>query len=210
MHICVITFGPEYNGGMFLYHNAELGANRFEECIKSLISRANEKVKITATYKRIRGKQCTSINICSELSNIESNYDKIIIYYSGHGNHVNGKEFWQTSCGNVDQIKMAQLINNMKPPVIVFSDCCSSEHNVNEKVISHPYVSFGATLDYQDAMMMYDGGLFTSVLIDILNKVEFDIKISKLFELISNQDITVETFSVRFSSHEIFESAFIC
>lgn len=211
MNICVITFAPEYNGSMYLYHNAELGANNFELCIKRYVNKIKDQ-NINVDYKKVHGSQCNSKTICDHLSSIDPKYDKIIVYYSGHGDHRAGKEFWQTSSGNVDQVRIAELLNKIKPPAIIFSDCCSAEHNVNEKVINHPYVSFGATQDYQDAMMMYGGGLFTSTLIEILDSLDesnLGITLFDIFNLLMMKKVTVQTFSFKFSSQELAHSRLI-
>lgn len=207
MNICIITFGPEYNNRLYLSHNAEMGADLFETSLINLIKRKCN--TINYTVKKLRGMSCTSVNICNMFKSIENHYDKVFIYYSGHGDHSAGIEFWQTASGNVDQIKIASLINEIKPPVIIFSDCCSSEHNVNRKVINHSYVSFGATHDNEDAMMMYGGALFTQELIDILNKCDPNIKINELFDELLNRKIEVETFSIAYSDDGIFKHELI-
>lgn len=207
MNICVITFAPEYSGSMHLYHNAELGAQNFMSCIKNYISRI--KVEHNVDYVNIHGPECNAKTICQHLSDIDPKYDKLIVYYSGHGDQRCGREFWQTSSGNVDQIKIAEILNSIKPPVIIFSDCCDSCHNVNQQVIHHPYVSFGATKELQDAMMMYGGGLFTSTLIDILDSINHQITLFDIFNMLVKMEISVQTFSFRYSSDELANSNFI-
>lgn len=205
MNICIVTFGPEYNSSMNLHHNAELGADRFEQAFVKFLNKGSHNI----TTKKIRGIKCNASNICNMLENIEQIYHKIIIYYTGHGDHTLSKEFWKTPCGNVDQIRVANLINQMKATVIIFSDCCSSEHNVNEKAIHHPYISFGATMDYQDAIMQYGGGVFTQTIIDLLEICDINITSFDFFEELIKCNIDVETFSVRYSSLELFNSKLI-
>lgn len=207
MNICVITFAPEYSGSMHLYHNAELGAKNFMACIQKYLSRI--KLEINVEYKNIHGPECNARTICQHLSNVDPKYDKLIVYYSGHGDQRCGKEFWQTASGNVDQIRMAEILNGIKPPVILFSDCCDSCHNVNQQVIHHPYVSFGATKEMQDAMMMYGGGLFTSTLIDILNGIDHQITLFDIFNRLLKVGVEIQTFSFRYSSEDLANSYFI-
>lgn len=207
MNICVITFAPEYSGSMHLYHNAELGAQNFMKCIQKYLTRIN--LQINVEYKNVHGSECNSKTICQHLSEVDPKYDKLIVYYSGHGDQRCGREFWQTSSGNVDQIRMAEILNSIKPPVIIFSDCCDSCHNVNQQVIHHPYVSFGATKELQDAMMMYGGGLFTSTLIDILDSIDHQITLFDMFNRLMKAGVQIQTFSFRYSSKDLANSYFI-
>lgn len=202
--ITVLTIGPEYNGSMYLYHNAEKSADLFETVISS---------KFPCNLIRLRGSSSTSENIIktisllSKLTNEEC--QRIIIYYSGHGNNVGSKEYWQTSSGIVDQIKISELVNNMKPLVIVISDSCSSEHMVSAKFIKHPYISLGATSHYQDAMMTGDGGLFTLELTRIIKEFSGNFSFHDLIGRIIDDKIEIETFSVSYSSESLLEEMFI-
>lgn len=193
---------------MYLCHNAEMGADLFEATILKMADKHDPKININVV--KLRGKACNQTNICKILQDASYlNVDKIIIYYSGHGDHCNGKEFWQTSSGNVDQIRIAELINHMKPPVIIFSDSCSSEHLVNQNVINHPYISFGATLDQEDAMMQYGGGLFTTELVDCLEKADLNITPFELFNILIDRNVEVQHFSLKYSDDELLNSAFL-
>lgn len=207
--IVLITIGPEYNGGMFLYHTAEKSADIFESVIKSKCDSKNYQCKIIS----LRGSNANAnniINTISSLSNLnETDCKRIIIFYSGHGNSASNKEYWQTPNGNVDQIKISQLINELKPLVIIISDSCSSEHMVNSKFIKNPYISLGATMDDQDAMMSGDGGLFTLELCKIINGIDPNFTFADLFYKIFDNKIDIETFSIKYSSDKLLDEKFL-
>lgn len=200
----LLTIGPEYRGGMFLYHNAEKSADLFESIIVSKIKK--ESLEII----RLRGTECSANNIINTITSISDrkNIKRIYIYYSGHGDHHGNKEFWQTNSGNIDQIKIAELINILNPLVIVISDCCSSEHLVNSNFVKHSYISLGATLDNQDAMMTGEGGLFTLKIFEIINELDINFTFKELFDKITENRIEVETFSIKFSSDQILDEKF--
>ena len=201
--ITILTIGPEYNGGMYLYHTAERSADLFESVMNS---------KFECNTIRLRGLQSTSSNIINTISNLsnltEDDCERIIIYYSGHGNHTGNKEYWQTASGNVDQIRISQLLNNLKPLVIVISDSCSSEHLVNSQFIKHPYISLGATMDNEDAIMTCEGGLFTLELTKIINEFKSNFTFDELIKKIVEHRIEVETFSIKFSSDDLIHKMF--
>lgn len=189
----LLTIGAEYSGSMYLYHNAEKSADLFESAITS---------KINCTSIKLRGKDANSINIVNSIHNLStrSDLERIIIYYSGHGNHCGNKEHWQTSCGNIDQIKMATLVNELNPLVVVVSESCSSEHMINTKFAKHPYISIGATLDYQDAILTGDGGLFTLKIVESINELHNKSTFNDLMINLMNKKVEIETFSF-ISSH---------
>ena len=201
--ITVLTIGPEYRGNLFLYHNAEKSADLFESVVSS---------KFQCNLIRLRGQESNANNIIKEISNLSKisseECNRIIIYYSGHGNIAGNKEYWETLRGNIDQIKIAELINSLKPLVIVISDSCDSEHMVNAHFINHPYISLGATKQGQDAMMTGDGGLFTIELTRMINELNIDFTFDDLFHKIFDDKIEIETFSIRFSSHDILDEKF--
>ena len=201
--ITVLTIGPEYRGGMYLYHSAEKSADLFEKVISS---------KFPCNMIKLRGSNSTSANIIKTISSLsklsENDCERIIIYYSGHGNHIGNKEYWDTASGTVDQIKISELLNMLKPLVLVISDSCSSEHMINSHFIIHPYVSIGATLDYQDAMMTCDGGLFTIELCKIIDEIDVNFTFQELINKVIENRIDVETFSIRYSSSELLLEKF--
>ena len=201
--ITLVTIGPEYDKSMFLYHDAEISADLFEKVITT---------KYPCNSIRLRGHESTAENIIKTISSLssltESDCERIIIYYSGHGNIAGKKEYWQTPSGNVDQIKIAELINTLKPLVIIISDSCDSEHMVNANFIRHQYISLGATKQNQDALMSGDGGLFTLELTRIIGDLHEDFTFSELFDKIFDDKIEVESFSVGFSSSDIFTMKF--
>ncbi len=198
----LLTIGPEYSGGMYLYHNAEKSADLFEETMKSIF---------TIETIKLRGHEASSSNILKYINIIinRSDIQRVYIYYSGHGNNCGNKEFWQTSTGTIDQIKMAELINKSKPLVIVISDSCSSEHMVNCKLASHSFITLGATLDYQDAIMTGDGGLFTNILVECLKKITNETTFNDLFNLLEERSVEIEKFSFRYSSTKIIHEKII-
>lgn len=197
----LLTIGPEYRGGMFLYHNAEKSADLFEKMILS---------KIECETIKLRGSNSTATNIVSTITELSKRNDlkRIFIYYSGHGDHCGNKEHWQTSSGNVDQIKMAQLINNLKPLVVVISDSCSSEHMINTKFATHPYVSIGATKDYEDAMMTGDGGLFTLFMKECFDELDSNFTFIDLVDKLQSKKIEVEHFSILSSDVSLLNEKF--
>lgn len=197
----LLTIGPEYNGSMYLYHNAEKSADLFEETIL---------LKIQCETIKIRGEDSTENNITKTISELSNRNDlrRIIIYYSGHGNHYANREYWQTSQGNIDQIKIAELVNNIKPLVVIISDSCSSEHMINSKFIHHPYITFGATLDNQDAIMTGDGGLFTLSLIESIKELDLFFTFNDLIDSLNRKKIDIETFSHRYSDNSILSMNF--
>lgn len=203
--IILLTIGGEYNGHMYLYRNAEKSADLFANTI---ISKFQHHVNIN--HIKIRGSACNPDNICRTILSLsETECKRIIIYFSGHGDHIGNREFWQTPRGNIDQIKIAGLVNMLKPLVIVISDSCSSEHMVNLKIVDHPYISLGATLDNQDAMMTGDGGLFTIILSEIIDRLQTDFTIRDLFNEIMLSRVEIETFSVNHSHDLILDEKFI-
>lgn len=190
MSTLVLTIGPEYKGSLYLYKNAEKSADLFESMIKK---------KCDATFLKLRGQNASSDKIISTLSSFskytEDDYKRIIIYYSGHGDRSAGKEFWKTSNGNVDQVRLAKIINTIKPIVIVFSDSCSSEHMVNKHFCTHSFISIGATKDHQDAMMTGDGGLFTLQLEKAFDELSNNFTIRELLSKIDTYRIEVQSYS---------------
>lgn len=192
----LLTIGTEYNGSMYLYHNAEKSADLFET---AFIKRTK------CTSIKLRGSECNATNIINKIHELSTrtDLDMIIIYYAGHGDHYSNKEFWKTSSGNVDQIKIASLINELTPLVVVVSEACSSEHMVNAKFAKHPYISIGSTLDYQDAIMTGDGGLFTMALVECINELNNDAKFIDLMILLNSKKVEIETFSFLTSSNDV-------
>lgn len=198
----LLTIGPEYSGGMYLYHNAEKSADLFEQAMLNLFP--IETIKL-------RGRNASASNILKYIDELinRSDISRVFIYYSGHGNHCGNREFWQTASGSVDQIKLAELVNKSKPIVIVISDSCSSEHLVNTKLATHSYITLGATLDYQDAIMTGDGGLFTSILVECLKEINHETSFNDLFNMLRTRTVEIETFSFRFSHDHVSDLKFI-
>lgn len=193
----LITIGPEYSGSMFLYHNAEKSADLFEKCFVD---------KFGISTVKIRGKSANAQNIINTINEhiYREDLQLLYIYYCGHGNHINKKEFWDTASGHVDQQTIAKIVNKSNPLVVVISDSCSSEHMINLKLINHRYISIGATLDHQDAIMTGDGGLFTNIFIERISDFSSETTFAEL-HLAMKDSPEIETFSFLYSSQEVLD-----
>ena len=105
----LLTIGAEYRGPLNLFGCGITSANVFE---KQVLETFDE---TPTMHLRLRGTECTSDKIIKYFRVILSNLDNenVFIYYAGHGNKIRNREYWHTSCGNVDQIKIASLINEI-------------------------------------------------------------------------------------------------
>lgn len=199
----LLTIGAEYRGNLQLYGCAIRSADLFEQCISSKIN--------LASVTSIRGFQANTKNITKEIMRLMNLTEgKLIIYYAGHGDHIGSREHWQTASGNIDQIQMASLLDMSKGiDVILISESCSSEHMINSGFIHKNYVYYGATQDYEDAIMTCDGGVFTDVVIDAINNLGEDFTCRELWNYINSSGITMEHFSLRYSREQQLQKNFI-
>lgn len=201
----LLTIGTEYSGRLNLYGCGITSANKFEQAIKEKIG-----PKID-TIISLRGNQCSANNIKSSIHKLLSNGNKTIIYYSGHGNHRRVKEkyieYWDTPSGQLDQISIGNMLNEVSSNsfVILFSESCSSEHMINPIAMKKHYVSIGATMDYQDAMMTCDGGLLAIASIEVFSVISNDCKVKEFVKSLMDKGITVENFSILFSSNHLMD-----
>lgn len=201
----LLTIGTEYGGSKHLYGCGITSANIFEAEMKRKLSN-----KITKCIS-LRGKTCTTNAIISAIKSLISNGKKTIIYYSGHGNHRMTKdgfiEYWDTPSGPIDQIKIGNILSDIHADsfAIVISESCSSEHMVNLVAMKKRFVSIGATLDHQDAIITCDGGLFTMALVETLKSLDDDFKVSEFISSLFTRTIDVEQFSVRYSDNDLLE-----
>lgn len=201
----LITIGAEYHGGLYLYGCAIRSADLFEECISSKIPL---KSKIS-----LRGREANTKNITSEISKLMNLADgKLIIYYAGHGDHIGTKEHWQTASGNIDQIQISTLLDTSKGiDIILISESCSSEHMINSGFIHKNYVYYGATQDYEDAIMTCDGGVFTDVIINAIyyfHQIGENFTCRQLWDYIHSSGVTIEHFSLKYSTDEQLQKFF--
>lgn len=195
----LLTVGAEYKGSMGLFGCGVYSANLVESKIKE---KFGDKI---VNCVSLRGENCTSSNIISSIKELISNKRKTIIYYAGHGDHhmVDKKyiEYWNTPSGQVDQIKLGNILSEISDNsfVVLLSESCSSEHMINPTAMKKHFISIGATQDYEDAMMTCDGGLFSVALIETLKSLEENFTVSEFISSLSTRMIEVEHFSVRYS-----------
>lgn len=189
---------------MTLYGCGITSANVFDDRLTSIYED-----KITKHIK-LRGLECNEHNILDAFHEIlkDLNNEHVIIYYSGHGDHSCSKEYWQTSGGIIDQIRIATLVNEVQDDscVFIFSESCSSEHMCNTKVAKHNYVSIGATQDYEDAIITCDGGVMTCVISEIFKTLETSITIDKLWNAMLESGVDIEHFSLRYSDEKFLKT----
>lgn len=199
----LLTIGCEYKGSLSLYGCGITSANIFEQKIISMMG-----TKITHNIS-LRGLECNEVKIINAFHAIfkDLHNEKVIIYYSGHGDHTTTKEYWQTSSGRIDQMKIASLINEIDDDSIVyiFSESCSSEHMCNAKIANRNYVSIGATQDYEDAIITCDGGVMTCSIVSIFNNFGPEITIREFWNHMLKSGVTVEHFSLRYSDERFLD-----
>lgn len=197
----LLTIGAEYKGSMALFGCGITSANVFEDQILKTLS---DKPSV---HLRLRGHECNQKNIISYFTQILNDLDneKVIIYYAGHGDRAGGKEFWHTVAGNIDQQRIARMINEIEDDSLVylFSESCSSEHMCNIKLAKKNYISIGATLDHEDAIITSDGGVMTCTIINILKEIHIDFTLRDFWHKMMLSGVTIEHFSLRYS-HEKF------
>jgi hypothetical protein len=203
-YLKILTIGAEYKGSKNIYGCGIKSADMFES---EILSKFEDRIK---TNVSLRGFDCTSNNIISEIIKITSNLknEKVIIYYTGHGN-INGiYEYWDTSSGHVCQIKLAKIFNELPDcsSVVVFSDSCDSAHNINKLLMKKSYVTIGATRERQDANMSCDGGIFTQCLIKTLQNINSDCTVNEFWEKLNSYDVTVEEFTLACSDDNMLTS----
>lgn len=115
------------------------------------------------------------INILNELIDNVNKFDKVIIYYFGHGDQMrdvsgdesDGKdEFWKLFSGErmIDD-ELTQLFNKLKHNLchlLIISDCCSSGSMIDDNCEFKNWVTIGSCTDSQSALAGSDiGGVFT-------------------------------------------------
>jgi hypothetical protein len=193
----LLTIGTEYRGGMTLFGCGITSANIFDAEIMRICGDA-----ISLNIK-LRGVECTEQKIIASIHRIlhDLKDENVIIYYSGHGNIHSNIEYWQASSGTVDQIKIANLLNEITDNSIVylFSDSCSSSHMCNQKIIHKNYVSIGATQDHEDAIITSEGGVMTCVIVEILKTIKPGFTVRHLWNAMLDAGISIEHFSLKFS-----------
>lgn len=201
----ILTIGTEYSGCMKLHGCGIKCADLFEDVMKEKFSDKINKIV------SLRGFDCTSEKISDEIESITKNEGKIIIFYSGHGNHLfmdlNYIEYWDTPNGIIDQIKIAKMLNKISEDsrVLFFSESCSSEHLINKIVMKKHYLSIGACHDEEDAIITSDGGLFTMALIETIRESSDDCKIIDFVNILNDKRVEVESFSIRLSHEKLFD-----
>lgn len=201
----LLTIGVEYTGHNHIYGCAIRSADLFEHCISSKI---NLECKIS-----LRGYEANLNKITDTILKLMQEDDgKLIIYYAGHGNHIGNLEHWQTNSGNLNQVKLANLLNKSKGiETIVISESCSSEHMINAQVIRKDYMYYGATQDYEDALISSDGGIFTLELVSIIDRLwnkDRNFTHKEVIEELEKSQFDCSHFSVRYSKNSITENSF--
>lgn len=197
----LLTIGAEYNGSKNIYGCGITSANLFES---EIISKFGNRISTTVS---LRGTKCTANNIISEITKIisELKNEKVIIYYTGHGN-ISGKlEYWDTPAGQVGQIKLAKIFNTLPDcsSVLVFSDSCDSAHNINKLLMKKSYVTIGATKEREDASMSCDGGVLTQFLIKTLQDIHLDCTVDDFWKHLLSYGVTIEHFTLAYSSDKM-------
>jgi hypothetical protein len=184
----ILTIGAEYGGYLKLWGNGIKTADIFEETMIEFAGTVYAECKLTT--RSLRGAKCTHDNIVSELQllvktvNDAKHSIHVMVLYAGHGNHQgwfakavrdsyhNCNEYWQTPGGNVYETELAEILNtidNKDARVMVISESCSSEHMINDTICKNAnWITIGATLDYQDAIMDGDGGIMTHCFTDTI------------------------------------------
>lgn len=197
----LLTIDCEYRGNLALYGCGITSANVFEEKVKSIVG-----PKITKCIS-LRGLECNESRITNAINEIlhDLHDEKVIIYYSGHGNTSSNKEYWQTTSGCIDQIKIASLVNQIDDEslVYIFSESCFSEHMCNTKVAHKNYVSIGATQDWEDAIITCDGGVMTCAIVNIFEQYREEMTVREFWNSLLASGVTIEHFSLCYS-HERF------
>lgn len=204
--IHLLTIGVEYTGHNYISGCAITSANLFEDCISS-------KVRLHKNC-RLRGYEANLTNITRTILKLmEEEEGKLIIYYAGHGDHIGNLEHWQTNAGNITQKKLASLLNKSEGiETIVISESCSSEHMINSSVINKEYMYYGATQDYEDAMMSCDGGIFTIELVAILDRLwQENRKFTHqdVIRELNKSNFDTSHFSIRCSEQEVTDYCFL-
>jgi hypothetical protein len=193
----LLTIGMEYSGS--LMGTGERSADAFEA---GVLERSRPSAVV-----RLRG-HVSSTRVVHEVRSLvqSSSGETVIVYYAGHGDRTARGECWCCSRGSVSQRTVARTINESTGTVVVFSDSCSSEHIVNASVVDVDYVSIGACLDSEDALMTGDGGLFT---LSLVNGIRVSNTIGELWSFLMDAGVTAEHFSLRHSSEELLELRFL-
>lgn len=201
----LLTIGVEYRDRHHIHGCGMRSADAFENCISSKI---NLECKVS-----LRGYEANLNKITNTILRLMEEEDgKLIIYYAGHGDHIGNLEHWQTNSGNLNQIKLASLLNKSRGiETIVISESCSSEHMINANVIKEEYMYYGATQDYEDALMSYDGGIFTLELISILDKLwdrNRNFTHQEVISELQRSNFNTSHFSAKYSDDYILNSSF--
>lgn len=202
----LLTIGVEYKGRLQLFGCGITSANLFESKILEMSNKFEHKITHNV---RLRGLECTKSQISNEIHNIfkDLNDEKVIIYYSGHGDHISGIEYWQLPDGHLDQKNIATLVNEIEDNSVVylFSESCSSEHMCNTHLATKKYVSIGATQDYEDAIMTCDGGVMTMNILNILSSKSENFTLRNLWDSMLNENVEIEHFSIRYSDEHLLD-----
>lgn len=202
----LLTIGVEYTGRLQLFGCGITSANLFESKIIELANKFGQQITHNC---RLRGLECTRSRISKEMHEIfrDLHHEKVIIYYSGHGDHMAGLEFWQLPDGRIDQKNIATLVNEIEDNslVYIFSESCSSEHMCNTHIATRKYVSIGATQDYEDAIMTCDGGVMTMNIVKIISSKSENFTLRSLWESMLESGVEIEHFSIRYSDEHLLD-----
>jgi hypothetical protein len=131
-----------------------------------------------------------------------------IILYAGHGNTTGKLDYYCMEGGNVTEDQMAAIFNGIhdKSLLMILSDCCSSSTEFLD--LDYPFVgnwvSFGATLQFEDDLQDYEGGALVEAITSLWNNNSFKYKSTKdMFD-------TLEDFTINSWRGDLQHFSFYC
>ena len=143
-------------------------ANTFKQLLALPETNVTELYNSDATTSNLK-------NEMTKLSNkLKCNGNIGFVFYAGHGDNVrsnnnsefNMEDYYRMSDGIVSDLDISELFDGSNLLIIV-SDCCSSAHDILNVVDGKPFqgdwISFGATMEFEDDMQS-DLGVLTEAI----------------------------------------------